>query len=53
MRINGKAGRGTNTCAPRKRKKPTKAEKILEKRVQDWEKAPILQREHKPGSLKK
>lgn len=42
MRIYGHTGHGKNTCVPRKRTKPTKAEKALKKR-QDAHLA-ILQR---------
>lgn len=59
MRINGKAGKGANTCANRKRTTPTKPEARLARRVADWNTDgskyngsgnPCM---HRPGSLKK
>lgn len=63
MRINGRAGKGTNTCAKRKRTKPTKAEKRLKVRLNEYDRwpkgrthnptGPESNGYHIPGSLKK
>ena len=51
---NGNKSNVPNTCAPRQRKKPTKAERRLEARIKDFEKVKQPKTAfHKPGSMTK